>query len=133
MPVCPFVVQIVVAVGVVAVPSGLIANGFSQVLEEKRNAKHAKRKAAAVLLQSQVHVSSCYPMYSLVADESRKNLLVGLTQSYIRATEGKTAQTAVRRMAALVFHLGGVFETLPSWWVFRVFVYSPCCVLWCMK
>lgn len=35
-------------------PSGLIANGFSQVLEESRNAKHAKRRAAAVLLQKQV-------------------------------------------------------------------------------
>lgn len=46
--------QIFVAVGVVAVPSALIANGFSQVLEESRNAKHAKRRAAAVLLQRQV-------------------------------------------------------------------------------
>lgn len=43
-----------VAVGVVAVPSGLIANGFSQVLEASRTAKHEKRKAAAVLLQRQV-------------------------------------------------------------------------------
>lgn len=46
--------QIVVAVGVVAVPSGLIANGFSQVLEARRTAKHEKRRAAAVLLQRQV-------------------------------------------------------------------------------
>lgn len=46
-----------VAVGVVAVPSGLIANGFSQVLEESRKAKHMKRRSAAVKLQRLVRQS----------------------------------------------------------------------------
>ena len=56
--------QIVVAVGVVAVPSGLIANGFSQVLEERRNEKHAKRRAAAVQLQRQVRFFRLYRVSS---------------------------------------------------------------------
>ncbi len=45
------VVQIFVAVGVVAVPSGLIASGFSELLEEQRNRKLARRQQAAIHLQ----------------------------------------------------------------------------------
>ncbi len=45
------VVQILVAVGVVAVPSGLIASGFSELLEEKKNRKLVRRQQAAIHLQ----------------------------------------------------------------------------------
>ncbi|CAM9338942.1 unnamed protein product [Ectocarpus sp. 6 AP-2014] len=65
-------VQIFVAVGVVAVPSGLIANGFSQVLEESRNAKHAKRKAAAVLLQRQVRGHLARRQFHLVVEGAQQ-------------------------------------------------------------
>ncbi|CAN0352436.1 unnamed protein product, partial [Ectocarpus fasciculatus] len=65
-------VQIFVAVGVVAVPSGLIANGFSQVLEESRNAKHAKRRAAAVLLQRQVRGHLARRQFHLVVEGAQQ-------------------------------------------------------------
>ncbi|CAN0104922.1 unnamed protein product, partial [Ectocarpus sp. 12 AP-2014] len=65
-------VQIFVAVGVVAVPSGLIANGFSQVLEESRNAKHAKRRAAAILLQRQVRGHLARRQFHLVVEGAQQ-------------------------------------------------------------
>eukprot|EP00752_Nemacystus_decipiens_P005802 g5248.t1 len=65
-------VQIFVAVGVVAVPSALIANGFSQVLEESRNAKHAKRRAAAVLLQRQVRGHLARRQFLLVVEGAQQ-------------------------------------------------------------
>lgn len=46
--------QILVAVGVVGVPSALIASGFPAVLEEQRQAKAQKRRKAAVTLQKHV-------------------------------------------------------------------------------
>lgn len=45
------ILQILVAVGVVAVPSGLIAGGFTEVLEAAREEKRSRRRAAAVVLQ----------------------------------------------------------------------------------
>ncbi len=45
------VLQIFVAVGVVAVPSGLIASGFSELLVEQKNRKLARRQQAAIHLQ----------------------------------------------------------------------------------
>lgn len=47
-------VQLMLAVGVVAVPSALIANGFFQILEDSRKQKHARRRSAAVKLQATV-------------------------------------------------------------------------------
>jgi hypothetical protein len=48
------VLQIVLAVGVVAVPSGLIASGFTDLLEERKRQAYERRQAAATLLQRQV-------------------------------------------------------------------------------
>ncbi len=45
------VLQIFVAVGVVAVPSGLIASGFSDLLVEQKQRKLARRQQAAIHLQ----------------------------------------------------------------------------------
>ncbi|CAM9528674.1 unnamed protein product, partial [Phaeothamnion confervicola] len=47
------VLQIVVAVGVVGVPSGLIAGGFTEVLAKSKAENRARRRQAAVLLQRQ--------------------------------------------------------------------------------
>ncbi|CAM9194722.1 unnamed protein product [Chrysoparadoxa australica] len=46
--------QIIVAVGIVAVPSGLIAGGFTDILASKRKERLARRQAAARVLQAQV-------------------------------------------------------------------------------
>ncbi|KAG5180071.1 hypothetical protein JKP88DRAFT_324581 [Tribonema minus] len=48
------VAQIFVGVGLIAVPSGLIAGGFTQLLQERRQAKLQRRKNAATLLQSRI-------------------------------------------------------------------------------
>ncbi|CAM9142714.1 unnamed protein product [Ascophyllum nodosum] len=112
-----FVQQIVVAVGVVAVPSGLIANGFSQVLEERRNEKHAKRRAAAVQLQRQVRGHLARRQFLMTVEDAQqqeeerkhqKRILEKDQEAHLPAIE--RARRKVYRFSTGVTQAGKIFD-----------------------
>ncbi|CAM9445641.1 unnamed protein product [Discosporangium mesarthrocarpum] len=109
-------VQIVVAVGVVAVPSGLIANGFTEILQEKRLEKYARRRKAVTKLQSQVRGFFARRAFRMVVEgaqaieEKAKELLFQKRQEEAEKSLYERVQLACYRLLSGRSAVGYYFQ-----------------------
>ena len=82
---------VILAVAVQAIPSGLMASAFTEVLLEERKSHQRKRYNAAVRIQSQIRGRLARWRFLTVADELTEG---GQVESKVRASLRKTNLTA---------------------------------------